>query len=638
MTRAEATYDVVLVSMPWAPVHEPSLGLSILKARLNAAGYSCKVYHASIELLRWVSAETYQLCADSWGINDYLFAAPLAGPDIDTLQQETLSHLSSRYAKARRSTRYHDTEEFVGLFQALREKVVPEFLNACAEKVLGWSPKMVGFTCMFDQTIASLALAHELKERQPDLFVALGGYALEGEPGHTIAAAFPWLDAIAIGDGEDTVVDLAALALTPDASGADKGPRFFRKTTRDLDDIPPPDFDDWFDDIAELEADHEVTIRTRVLPVEASRGCWWGQYKHCVFCGIDEESLKYRARSPDRTLETLRHLKNRYGDHVYRFADYIMPKNYYRELLPELAKEDPPFVLEGEIKANHPPERVALFRKAGFVAVQPGIESFSTPVLKVMDKGVRGIDNVMLLKHAYRNRLVIYYNLLYNLPGEDPSWYEEMLARIPSIYHLIPPVSCTEVVVTRHAPLHMTPSRFGITKTATHLKCYDAIFPQAFLDATTFDLDKYAYYFERPYDLPGHLEDYYRAVDIQVAHWKAQHKSRSVELSFEGDRTGMTVTDSRFGEEQTYALTGAAAALLDACQERILNLDELARRPDLAEAWSSSDLDEGIAILDEQRLLWREGSLAFGLAVEKAISDDHCKSDWKHHWMALNER
>lgn len=66
-----------------------------------------------------------------------------------------------------------------------------------------------------------------------------------------------------------------------------------------------------------------------------------------------------------------------------------MPKKYYTELLPLLAQEEPKFRLQGEIKANHPPERVRLLSKAGFLEVQPGIESFSTNMLKNMDRRSR---------------------------------------------------------------------------------------------------------------------------------------------------------------------------------------------------------------------------------------------------------
>src|SRR5206468_4419678 len=141
---------------------------------------------------------------------------------------------------------------------------------------------------------------------------------------------------------------------------------------------------------------------------------------------------------------------------------------YYSELLPSLAAHEPRFRLHAEIKANHPPERIRLLVDAGFVAIQPGVESFSTSVLRSMKKGVRGIDNVCLIKTAYLEHLIIYYNILYGLPGDSVDAYEAMLESLPRIYHLMPPVSRTETVVTRFAPLQMNPEKFGSSARPVH--------------------------------------------------------------------------------------------------------------------------------------------------------------------------
>ncbi|KAK0348056.1 hypothetical protein LTR94_038722, partial [Friedmanniomyces endolithicus] len=72
-------------------------------------------------------------------------------------------------------------------------------------------------------------------------------------------------------------------------------------------------------------------------------------------------------------------------------------------MLDRLAQTSPRLRLMGEIKANQSDERLGRFAAAGFVELQPGIESFSSEVLKLMDKGVRGIHNVLTLKSGYRH-------------------------------------------------------------------------------------------------------------------------------------------------------------------------------------------------------------------------------------------
>src|SRR6185295_14313660 len=40
-----------------------------------------------------------------------------------------------------------------------------------------------------------------------------------------------------------------------------------------------------------------------VLLFETSRGCWWGEKAHCTFCGLNGQTMNYRAMSPQKALE-----------------------------------------------------------------------------------------------------------------------------------------------------------------------------------------------------------------------------------------------------------------------------------------------------------------------------------------------
>ena len=99
--------------------------------------------------------------------------------------------------------------DFGKMLIRIRHEGVPQFLADCAEEILAYEPTMVGFTCLFDQTMASVALASLIKEASPETLVVLGGYALEGPPGLEVLRAFPHIDAIAVGDGEPVIGPLA---------------------------------------------------------------------------------------------------------------------------------------------------------------------------------------------------------------------------------------------------------------------------------------------------------------------------------------------------------------------------------------------------------------------------------------------
>src|ERR1051325_1775474 len=67
--------------------------------------------------------------------------------------------------------------------RALIRCKVDDFLAECLDEVLADGPRVVGFTSMFAQHVAALALAQRIKARRPDWFVIFGGSNCEGVMG-----------------------------------------------------------------------------------------------------------------------------------------------------------------------------------------------------------------------------------------------------------------------------------------------------------------------------------------------------------------------------------------------------------------------------------------------------------------------
>ena len=639
MDEIHETADVALVSMPWAPPTEPCLGLSILKQCLQNEEIGARVFHLAPMLLRWCTIETYAFLADRWAFNDFLFTH-IIDVGIDKGQEQALRDQAALYAEASHDGRYADTESMLNLAWNMRNRIVPEFIEYSMQRIVRSRPKLIGLSCLFDQTIASAALAKRLKDVLPQVPIVLGGYALEGPPGLTAERAFPWIDLIVAGDGEQAIVELArdALAGKSVTARANASVKIMRTPRINLEDSPSPNYDDWFLDLDRLATSDRIRISTRVLPVESSRGCWWGQSQHCVFCGIDDDTLRYRQKGALKTRSMLSGMRERYGDYVFRFSDYIMPKEYYTELLPALAHEKKKYRLHTELKANHPPERVQLLSDAGFREIQPGIESFSTPVLKEMHKGVTSIQNVSLLKAGYLYEVTVHYNILFGLPGDVASTYRDMLRRIPQLYHLIPPVTCTDTAITRFAPLQSDPNRFGLCKPNVHHGRYDILFSREFLERSGFSLDSYAYFFEKNFDYSGDLIVLYRQLCQQVDHWKALHRERFVELSFDVVDDRVCVVNSRFREESRYRLSAPASAVYLECDNRPIGRLRIQRQlEEKGRGLSEPAFIEAIAQLASKRLIWTEGELILGLAVPRPVATERRDSRWPQTWLSLWE-
>src|SRR5262249_21030181 len=168
--------------------------------------------------------------------------------------------------------------------------------------------RAVGFTSMFEQNTASLALAHMIKQAHPAVPILFGGPNCEGQMGAQLLASFPWIDYVCTGEGDNVLPELALQLAGRKA--AQPLPGILRRSTGDaappltvpamvteLDRLPLPDFSDYFERTNRSPALPEIH---RHLTLETSRGCWWGEKHHCTFCGLNGLTMRYRSKSPER--------------------------------------------------------------------------------------------------------------------------------------------------------------------------------------------------------------------------------------------------------------------------------------------------------------------------------------------------
>ncbi len=605
--------------MPWTTLTEPSLGLSILRSVLDDAAVPCRVHHLNLFMLRFVQALSYYGLANVFALNDFLFSG-VVEPSVSRRQERWLYQKAQQllYFGVIDRQQHGGLEGIVKALLKLRQETVPQWLSECADDLAKTPTSLVGFTCMFDQTIASVALAKLVKERAPHMMVALGGYAVRSPTGDTVLKAFPWIDAVCTGEGEPTIVPLAQasagllkLGDVPNLSYRDGGEiKLSRQVAPiDMNTSPIPNFDDFFADLKGLAERFAVTVEVERLPLENSRGCWWGAKHHCVFCGIHDDDLAFRARDSERVLSALEYLSERYGVDAFRFSDYILPYQYYKTLLPALAQRERKYRLSTEMKANISPERFRLMAEAGFTEAQPGIESFSSKVLKDMDKGVTGIQNVHTLLLGKHLGVKVHYNLLYGLPTDEELEYSRMLELLPRLGHLDPPSTRLFIQITRYAPLQRSPERFGIPA-SNHEPSYDLIFSETFLRDSGFDLDAFCYYFSRPFENPPALSRLYRRIERTVDAWKAAHRERDVYLYYEVVEGGLRILDGREQPAKSFGLNQTETNVLLRCHEPVSLKSLAAVLPEEAEK-----LSESVRQLDALGLIFREDDQIVSLTL-----------------------
>lgn len=528
---------VALVVAPWASTTRPSLAAGILQSLAMRTGVQCASHYANLDFGSIFGARAYESVAGDtslFPLGEHFFAADLFGREA--LQSDEFMR---RYVRPVGSVAgRHVTFEWDTLC-AVRDHIVPSWLDHWTDVLLADGAPVIGFSCVFNQVLPSLALARRLKAARPSLVILMGGPCVHGIMGASYAGAFPHI-VDHVFTGEADVVFPAWLAAYRDGgslsgipgvtSGGDLALDPILVTN--LDDSPTPAFDDFFTARHALHARGRDLADFGVIPFESSRGCWWGAKQHCVFCGLNNEGISFRRKSDARVISEIHELVSRHGERRFAAADNILPHDGYHTLLPALAEQNLGVEYFYEIKANVRRDDVAMLRRAGVLHVQPGIESFADPVLKTMRKGVNGAQNVQLLKWLSEYSIAVTFNILIGFPGETDADYLAMLALLPRLYHLAPPSvgHAIPVEVHRFAPFFDDAEALGIrnVRAASH---YPHLIPPDVLCSHLF-----AYFFDHDIDVDAPIHRHRRALDIALAHWMASARRMTAELRNNGVR------------------------------------------------------------------------------------------------------
>ena len=365
----------------------------------------------------------------------------------------------------------------------------------------------------------------------------------------------------------------------------------------DMDTLPYPDYTAYFDRFARSRFADDWQPGTFM---ETSRGCWWGERQHCTFCGLNGGTMRYRSKSAARALDEMTTLATRHKGADIQIVDNILDLDYFKTLLPELAARRVDFGLFYETKSNLKREQIRLLRAAGIRQIQPGIESFSDAILKLMRKGVSALHNIQVLKWCKEFGVTPLWNLIWGFPGEPPEEYARMARLVPHLVHLPPPVSFNGLRLDRFSPNFVEQERFGFADVAP-MPAYEHIY--AVPDAARANL---AYFFRFTHRDGRDPAAYVGPLVGAMERWQRHAKSADLFSVETGDH--LVVCDLR-------PAAAAPLAVLDASDRAICQAcDAIADRDRLAKTLA----DNGLALPDAALGDRLEALLARGLIIEDA--------------------
>jgi ribosomal peptide maturation radical SAM protein 1 len=523
---ADLFKPVALVSMPTLSARFPSFQLALLKPTLEREGIPVQPLSLFMYLGTHVGWRINETLSDVYPcmVGEWIWTKAAFGDFANDEEYLEIFRHSLEAICAQAGCTLADLRE-------IREKTAPAFIDFCLDSI-DWSRfGLIGFSVVFQQTLASVALARALKQRYPDIPIIFGGATFEDDIADEIMKGCPQIDFLHCGDADESLPETIrriyrkqSVAGMPGLMWRDGDRIVFAgraPNLRDMNKTPVPDFDEYF--YARNEggyADYDGTQEV-LLPIETARGCWWGVKNHCTFCGLNRAGMEFRAKNVDNVIQQLDELSRRYGILDFNAIDNIIAPEYIDKLFTRLADANTDIRLHYEVRPSLTRAQLKLMRKGGLFSIQPGVESLSTHILKLMRKHTTGIRNLELIKWATYYGINNLYNILLRFPGETAQDYRTQCDVISQIHHLQAPWAIAKARADRGSPMYTEPESQSVSRLVPS-PCYDYLFPK-----DRFDLNRVSYYFE--HEMGNTLgdngyEEIFEAVDIWQARWRQRPK------------------------------------------------------------------------------------------------------------------
>ena len=601
--------DVVLVQMPDGFL-TPSLALALLKQGIWDEGLSCSVEYASHLFVRQLGYDFYRYASNALlliasGGWETVFA-PYAGFKTSASMDDMMELMKVEVTTSRNNLTQTVLEEnltkrlvhSINSVYTRLQKEIPQFLEEEAERILAMEPKIVGFSVMTQQKNATFSMCHLLKQKKPDIITLMGGGICVGETAKQFLKHVPDLDYVFTGEG-DRALGRACKALLSGESLEDhpyllsrgKEPSYY--IVNNLDDNPTPDFSDYR---RILEGDEFQDKIDKKVTLEASRGCWWAATQRCRFCGLHYcmESTCYREKSPEKFWKEVEIAHRELGLTDFQLADCIISRKLVNTLPDTCPKERENLVFFAECRSDLSENDIKRLAANRFLQLQPGIESLQDEVLKLMNKGRKTVQQLLFLRRCLQYGISPVWNIIYAVPGEQDSWYEEMLILMKKIHYLQPPASVRPMLLARGSTFQTKAAEYGVVYDLRIIE--KACCP----DDRDYQMATADYFVHTAKRLSEELEE---KLLRQHKSWHEDFFKNKVSLRCTFNEDSVTILDMRDPSGQkSYELTGLKMKILKKALD-ICTMDRMAKELEI----DINAVEEAATELEELGILYRKG-------------------------------
>jgi anaerobic magnesium-protoporphyrin IX monomethyl ester cyclase len=294
--------------------------------------------------------------------------------------------------------------------------------------------RVLGISCLFTSEWPEIRkLLGAIRRAFPDIAIVGGGEHITAEPDYSLGDCAA-LDYAALGEGEETIVDLvgaiesqgnieevAGIAYRRENGEIAFNPR--RQRIAEIDDIPLPRWD--LTPIENyLEKGYSFGVnRGRTIPMLATRGCPY----QCTFCSSPNMwTTRWKSRRPDLVVDEIESYIQHYNVTNIDFYDLtaVVRKDWIIEFAQHLIdrKLNITWQLPSGTRSEALDEEVLPYLyRSGCRNLSYAPESGSPRVLKKIKKKVEPKRMVESMRTAVANGLNVKANIIFGFPDETHS-------------------------------------------------------------------------------------------------------------------------------------------------------------------------------------------------------------------------
>ncbi len=610
-----ALKKIGLISTPWPLYTRPSIQLGTLKAFLQARipDLQIKVFHFYLLLAEAIGYRFYQEISERTWLAESMYSA--------LLYPKQVKQAHALFSKESAGNPILCQAKFKTLTSRIK-KTTDAFLNQ-----QNWDTyQLLGFTISYCQLTSALYVIKWLKKRFPNLFIVVGGASTSSSTAYNLLKKFPEIDLVVNGEGEVPLYHIIEhLRRTPHNLDLNKIRGVIRKNgdsndpgsasfsqLETLNELPVPDYDDYFDLIKTFNA-RKTFFPT--LPVEISRGCWWkrtdgsAKVTGCTFCNLNLQWKGYRHKPASQVVSEIDCLTRRHQTLSVAIMDNVLPKQGAIEIFQKIAKLNKDLRLFGEVRATATWQELRAMRDCGMREVQVGIEALSNRLLKKLHKGTTVIQNLEIMKNCEALGIRNVSNLIMQFPASDAQDVAETLKTLEFVLPFYP-LKAVNFWLGLGSPVWQQPKKYGLRAVFNHPK-WAYLFPREIYRKVPFIIQAYR----------GNLtyqRKIWRPVKEKIFLWQKQYSEVHGGpgdlpiLSFRDGGNFIIIRQRRFqAETASHRLVGDSRLIYLHCQKPRPIKAIFSKFPDIA----GDKILKFLKMMVEKRLMFEENNNYLSLAA-----------------------